>query len=118
MGSNDTGRTVATDRTSKVKTMKFEFHRVKSFEIIGPYRLNIFFEDDTRQDIDFEPVLRGELYRPLRDLTQFEQVSIDPEVHTLVWPNGADFNPDMLHDWNENVEEIHRSAAEWDTVSV
>ena len=29
----------------------------------------------------------------------FKQVRIDPEVHTLVWPNGADFNPATLHDW-------------------
>jgi hypothetical protein len=29
----------------------------------------------------------------------FNQVRIDPEVHTLVWPNGADFDPAMLHDW-------------------
>jgi hypothetical protein len=31
----------------------------------------------------------------------FEQVKIDPEVHTLVWPNGADFDPATLHDWPE-----------------
>lgn len=24
---------------------------------------------------------------------------IDPEVHTLVWPNGADCDPAILHDW-------------------
>ena len=29
----------------------------------------------------------------------FGQVWIDPEVHTLVWPNGADFDPATLHDW-------------------
>lgn len=29
----------------------------------------------------------------------FNQVEIDPEVHALVWPNGADFDPETLHDW-------------------
>ncbi len=98
--------------------MKFEFHRVISFEILGPYRLRVAFEDGTTQDIDFEPMLYGGLYGPLRDLKLFEQVSIDSEVHTLVWPNGADFNPDTLHDWDQNAHELYRSAAEWATVSV
>jgi len=56
------------------------------------------FVDQTEQVINFEPVLGGELYRPLRDLDLFNQVQIDPDVHTLVWPNGADFDPATLHD--------------------
>src|SRR5437879_11410106 len=48
------------------------------------------------------PVLEGELYGPLRDLDRFNSVSIDSEVHTLVWPNGADFDPAILHDWPDH----------------
>ncbi len=51
------------------------------------------FDDHTEQVIDFHPVLAGELYGPLRELSLFRQVMIDPEIHTLVWPNGADFDP-------------------------
>jgi len=32
----------------------------------------------------------GELFGPLHDIV-FSSVRIDPEVHTLVWPNGSDF---------------------------
>jgi hypothetical protein len=35
---------------------------------------------------------------PLRDQALFRQVRLDSEVHTLVWPNGADFDPATLHD--------------------
>lgn len=91
--------------------MEFKFYRVEAFEIIGPYKLLVSFDDHTSQTIDFSGVLFGRMYGPLRDLSLFERVSIDPEVHTLVWPNGADFNPAMLHDWNENAEEIQSSAA-------
>ena len=55
--------------------------------------LQIAFDDRTEQAIDFQPILAAELYRPLRDVCIFNQVRIDPEVHTLVWPNGADFDP-------------------------
>ena len=44
------------------------------------------------QIVNFQPVLKGEVYGPLRDTAVFDQVSIDPEAHTLVWP-GADFDP-------------------------
>ena len=73
-------------------------HRVKSFQSVSAYILRVQFVDQTEQVINFEPVLGGELYRPLRDLDLFNQVQIDPDVHTLVWPNGADFDPATLHD--------------------
>jgi hypothetical protein len=43
-------------------------HKVKSFEVEGPYRLRIEFADGLVRTIDFRPVLEGELYSPLRDL--------------------------------------------------
>ena len=61
-------------------------YRVSSFQIVAPYTLRVQFDDQTEQVIDFEPVLAGELYRPLRDLALFNQVRIDPEIQTLVWP--------------------------------
>ncbi len=56
-------------------------------------KLRIDFDDFTRPVADFLPVLRGELYGPLRDLALFNQVTLDPEVHTLVWPNGRAARP-------------------------
>lgn len=58
-------------------------------------------------------MLVGELYGPLRDLELFNQVRIDPEVHTLVWPNGADFDPATLHDWPEYKNTMIEMAREW-----
>ena len=71
------------------------FHRVRSSEA-GAYALRVHFGDGTNQVIDFEPVLGGELFGPLRDPTLFGQVAIDPEAGTLVWPNGADLDNGML----------------------
>jgi hypothetical protein len=91
-------------------------YRVQSFEIVAPFTLHVRFNDDTSQTIDFQPVLAGELYGPLRDLTLFNQVQIDPEVYTLVWPNGADFDPATLHDWPKYVRELTARAQEWSLV--
>jgi hypothetical protein len=40
-------------------------------------------------------------------------VRLDEEAHTLVWPNGADFDPAMLHDWPVVVEEVAARARAW-----
>ncbi|MDZ7616225.1 MAG: hypothetical protein U1E05_04425 [Patescibacteria group bacterium] len=55
----------------------------------------------SEQVIDFRPVLAGDLFGPLRDPSVFEQVSLDPEVHTTGLAQGADFDPATLHDWPE-----------------
>lgn len=91
--------------------------RVCDFQIAGPYTLRVEFDDGTEQVIDFQPVLAGELFGPLQDLELFNQVRIDPEVHTLVWPSGADFDPATLHDWSEHAEELARRARQWELSS-
>jgi hypothetical protein len=89
-------------------------HRVRSFQFVAPYTLSVQFDDQTEQVINFEPVMAGELYRPLRDLALFNQVQIDPEVHTLVWPNGADFDPATLHEWPKQAEALATRARQWE----
>lgn len=93
--------------------MEHPIYRVVAFEIVGPYTLRVEFDDHSRQVIDFQPILEGELYRPLRDLAVFNQVRLDSEVQTLVWPNGADFDPATLHDWPKHVEDLKALAKRW-----
>lgn len=90
--------------------------RVLSFEIVAPYTLHVHFDDDAEQTIDFLPVLAGELYGPLRNLELFNQVRIDPEVKTLVWPNGGDFDPATLRDWPSHVGAFRELVRRWETV--
>jgi hypothetical protein len=87
---------------------------VTDFEIVGPYTLRVVFDDGAEQTINFEPVLYGYYYAPLRDPDFFNQVSLDPEVHTLVWPNGADFDPATLYNWHQgDGAELTKRAARW-----
>jgi hypothetical protein len=99
-----------------MKGVKHAIHEVRSFEAVAPYTLCVFFADGTTQTIDFEPILAGELYGPLRDPDLFNRVEIDPEVRTLVWPNGADFDPATLHDWPEYEHEMREMARRWNAV--
>ena len=93
--------------------MVHPIHRVTGFEIVGPYTLAVAFEDRTEQVIDFEPILHGELFGPLRDQVVFNAVRLDSEAGTLVWPNGADFDPATLHDWPRVRAEFAERASSW-----
>lgn len=97
--------------------MTHPIYRVRSFQIVGPYTLQIRFDDESEQRVDFRPVLAGEMYGPLRDLSVFNQVRIDTEIHTLVWPNGADFDPATLHDWPQYLPELLTRARQWELAS-
>ena len=96
--------------------MNHPIYRVVGFEIVAPHILRVRFDDDTAQTIDFRPVLAGELYSPLNDLNLFNGVRIDSEVHTLVWPNGADFDPATLHDWPMQVNALRERAQQWQAI--
>jgi len=98
--------------------MDHAIYRVEAVAIVKPYTLRVSFDDGTEQTIDFQPVLAGELYGPLKELSVFNRVEIDPEVHTLVWPNGADFDPATLHDWPEYVQYLAARAKQWALTSV
>lgn len=93
--------------------MPHQIYRVVKVEVVSPYTLQVEFDDRSVQVIDFKPVLAGELYGPLRDDKLFRQVEIDPEVHTLVWPNGADFDPATLHDWPQHMGAMQRMVQRW-----
>lgn len=83
-----------------------ELYRVTNFEIIDDYTLRIEFDDGTEQVIDFEPILHGPVFKPLRDIAIFNQVKLEEDFGTLEWPTGADIDPTVLHDWPEHVDSI------------
>jgi hypothetical protein len=93
--------------------MTHPIYRVHRFDIVGPYTVAVAFTDGTEQRINFRPVLEGELFGPLQDLALFNAVVLDPEVGTLTWPNGADFDPATLHDWPSVSAELAARAQVW-----
>ena len=97
--------------------MNHPIYQVRAVEIVVLYTVRVRFTDDTEQVIDLKPVLAGELYGPLLDLELFNQVVVDPKVKTLVWPNGADFDPATLHDWPKYKDAFTARAREWERVS-
>lgn len=92
----------------------FHFHDVTDFAFVKDYVLKVRFDDGVERAIDFEPILIGPLFGPLRDPHLFRQVRVDTDLGTLVWPNGADIDPNVLYDWPRHVDAIvQRRRERW-----
>ena len=75
---------------------EFDLIRVTDVRYIRGHVLWLKFSDGTEGDIDFANELKGEAFEPLKDPRQFARVRL--EAGTIVWPNGADWAPETLHD--------------------
>lgn len=73
---------------------------IRDVEYLGGHRLRVTFADGIVSDVDLSEKLSGAvgpMFEPLRDLAFFAKVMVDPDLGTVVWPNGADLAPDALH---------------------
>ncbi len=73
---------------------------------MGGNRVWLEFNDGLRGEIDLEDRLFGPVFEPLKDPADFERLALNPDLDTIVWPNGADFAPEFLH------RRVQNSAAE------
>ncbi|GAC1601135.1 MAG: hypothetical protein NVS3B21_28580 [Acidimicrobiales bacterium] len=73
---------------------------IREVEYLGGHRLRVTFADGIVSDVDLSEKLSGAIgpmFEPLRDMAFFAKVMVDPDLGTVVWPNGADLAPDALH---------------------
>ncbi|MGH9938703.1 MAG: DUF2442 domain-containing protein [Blastocatellia bacterium] len=86
---------------------------IRSVKPLENFVVRLVFSDGEQKDVDLQPLLRGPIFEPLlRDPVLFRAVKVDEELGTIVWPNGADMDPDVLYGshppaWMEIEEAIH-----------
>jgi len=79
------------------------FPRVTAVEPLKGSRLRLTFTDGLVREVDLSDDLWGSMAEPLQDPDYFRQVRVDSELGTVVWPNGYDLDPDVLHGDHEAV---------------
>jgi hypothetical protein len=72
---------------------------VTAVDVVGEHRLHLTFEDGAEGELDFATWRWRGVFEPLADVAYFEQVTLDEELGTIVWPNGADIAPETLYSW-------------------
>lgn len=75
-----------------------------SVTVLEPYCARLVFDDGLVKTVDLRSLLYGPVFEPLLDPVEFAKVQVDPVLGTIVWPNGADFSPEFLYNYEpENI---------------
>lgn len=72
--------------------------KITHAEPLPGYRLRIEFADGLNGVVDLSDLVGKGIFQDWRNPDEFAKVLIDPETHTVAWPNGADLCPDSLHE--------------------
>lgn len=72
--------------------------RVTNARLVRDFVVWVRFNDGSEGEVDLSGELDGPVFEPLKDPKVFAEFKVDPDVHTLVWPNGADLAPEFLHE--------------------
>jgi hypothetical protein len=71
--------------------------RIRQVEVLDGFTVRLGFTDGSSKVVDLEPYMRGPVFEILRrDPALFRAVGVDAELGTIVFPNGADIDPDVL----------------------
>jgi hypothetical protein len=74
------------------------YPRISAVEVGSPFVVVLTFTDGSQGSVDLGAWIRGRggVFAPLQDPEYFARVTVDREAGTIVWPNGADLDPDVL----------------------
>lgn len=72
--------------------------RLVDAKYIKDFTIWVRFHDGVDGEVDLEDELFGEIFVPLKDIEYFRQFTVNSELHTITWPNGADFAPEFLYE--------------------
>ncbi len=74
--------------------------RVADVRVERGYVVRLAFTDGSEGTLDLSPWIQGRtgVFAALHEPGFFAQVAVDQDAGTIVWPNGADLDPDVLYD--------------------
>ncbi len=84
--------------------------RPVAVEVLPPYAIRVTFDDGVVHDTDLADELWGAMFEPLKDPAYFAQVRV--EDGDVVWPNGLDLDPVVLHGDEEPLPPAERSGSQ------
>lgn len=87
------------------------FLEIIKAEYLDGYRIKLWFNNGRTKVIDFYDLLDGEVYEPLKDISNFKDFSI--KFNTIEWKNGADFAPEFLFEYEKMENKVAEPQAEY-----
>ena len=77
---------------------QFNFSDIIEVTTLKDYQLHIKFADGAEGIVDIAKLVPFEgIFEPLKDKTYFDRVTINKDIGTICWENGADISPALLY---------------------
>ena len=64
------------------------FLHITDAKYVEDYKVEVSFDNGQIGIADLSCVLKGPIFEPLKDRSQFSAFMVDRELETIVWPNG------------------------------
>ena len=87
--------------------------RILRVQVPAPFRVALAFTDGSHGTVDLAPWIEGRrgVFAALQNPAFFAQVRVDPDAGTIVWPNGADLDPDVLYEAAHGMQDRSRAGS-------
>jgi len=94
------------------------FLHVTSAKYLEDYKVQVSFNNGREGIADLSSALKGKIFEPLKNKTEFSSLVVDKELDTIVWPNGADLAPEFIFfQAFKNESELQPQFKEWGYVT-
>ena len=88
-------------------------HIVKA-KYLEDYRIEVVFSDGRKGVADLAEALQGSVFESLKDKSEFSKLTVDEELETVVWANGADLAPEYIYfQAFKNESELQLQFKQW-----
>jgi hypothetical protein len=97
--------------------------RISAVKLLDGFRVQLGLTDGSTKVVDLEQYFHGPVFEAIRnDPALFASVTVDHRAGTIVWPNGADIDPDVLclnltPSWRQQPDNIDASAPTMEALS-
>jgi Protein of unknown function (DUF2442) len=73
------------------------FLHVTDAKYLTDYKVEVTFNNGRKGIADLSDALKGAIFEPLKNQSEFSRLTVDKELDTIVWSNGADLAPEYIY---------------------
>lgn len=90
------------------------FLHVTNARYVEDYKIEVSFNNGRKGVADLSDALKGSVFASLKNTSAFSSFTVDKELETLVWPNGADLAPEYIYfQAFKNEPELQSQFKQW-----
>ncbi len=90
------------------------FLHVTNARYLEDYKVEVSFNNGRKGVADLIDAIKGPVFESLKNTSEFSSFTVDKELETIVWPNGADLAPEYIYyQAFKNEPELQSQFKQW-----